>query len=472
MKRMLLPAGAFGFLFLIVSMSVPARADGIPPGSIINSNEYKFTAHSGEWNANDFHLQIDGEFTEPPSVTGFANVSWDYDKKTNTSYANFSGGEIAPGGSVNASFKSNSSAPYPTGWFTHTDSEGKWYYDAAEGSWVLLPAGTQPGESWGCKSIGVEGLSCAFTPSGSGYLASLDILNESGMPLTASVEVYVNAGFIQHFSLSEYAALRNPRTIFTSLAVSLQPGEGWHGIVGTLDSDDDYMLALGTADNGDGPRAFALAASPVKELLALSTAKKLADGVPVITREPKAVTAGSTTYKGGYFYMQDVSRSSGIKCMPPPGFDVSRGAGVTLLGRVFTDQNAERMLEVTELLSVELGYFAKALGMTNKCISAGEQVLSSSGLLASVWGRVTEADPSVGSFTITDGGYDLSGLEPPGVTVLTNDLVDPLMDYPLVGQFVVVTGVCGLGMDPITGLHCAVLRPRGEADVVKLPLPL
>jgi hypothetical protein len=101
-------------------------------------------------------------------------------------------------------------------------------------------------------------------PSG-GFNVNVSVSNDFGSALSGSVEIFVNAGFFEHFNLDAFDSLRNERLFFSSPDFFLQQGEGFSDIQTHLESLDEYVLIRGFVDSGDGfgDFPFAIGLSPV-----------------------------------------------------------------------------------------------------------------------------------------------------------------------------------------------------------------
>jgi hypothetical protein len=123
---------------------------------------------------------------------------------------------------------------------------------------------------------------------------------------------------------------------------------------------------------------------------ALGDLKTMADNASV------RVTGKVVTAKfGGYFYMEEPDRSSGIRVVG----DANVGDRVDVLGTMGT-VSGERVINATNVIQRSAGAEVKPLGANNRSCEVG---LSSVGLRLTVWGRVTSVDTAGGFFVITDG---------------------------------------------------------------------
>jgi hypothetical protein len=167
----------------------------------------------------------------------------------------------------------------------------------------------------------------------------------------------------------------------------------------------------------------------------------LINGSFVSITSPKVVTAASSTFYDGAYYIEEPDRAAGLKAI---GGSVTLWDGVTLTGTVATDDNGEKMLQVSSIDSRLSTDPVSPLGMSNKAVSA-------SGLLVTVWGKVTSEDS--GSFIIDDGRHS-------PVTVDVNALAGPMPDLPDVNAYVVATGLAGYAQPGLLAV-----RPRSGLDI-------
>ncbi|MCX6376655.1 MAG: hypothetical protein NTU88_11590, partial [Armatimonadetes bacterium] len=182
-------------------------------------------------------------------------------------------------------------------------------------------------------------------------------------------------------------------------------------------------------------------AAQVPSKTGVADTKRLIDGSPVSITSPKVVTAASSTFFDGSYYIEEPDRAAGLKAI---GGGVTLWDGVTLTGTVATDDNGEKMLQVSSVDSRASTDPVSPLGMSNKAVSA-------SGLLVTVWGKVTNKD--AGSFIIDDGGGS-------PITVDVNALADPVAGLPDLDAYVGVTGLAGYAQPGLLAV-----RPRSSLDI-------
>ncbi|QQO52100.1 MAG: PEP-CTERM sorting domain-containing protein [Thiohalocapsa sp. PB-PSB1] len=207
--------------------------------TVIDANSFTYVDPTGNNRAaNDFTITIGGFFVGPPSSSVFPNNDFPYPggkPSTRTNKVKFSGNDLASGSSHNVKFKSTGPNPNPRGQFTINNN----------------PVGGI------VKSKDLKGRPVAFIPSGSGFDVTFDLVNDFGAFLTGSVNVYVNTGLLDYFTLEDFDTLRNERLIFSEASYALNAGEGFFGLTTHLDSRDEYILVIGTANSGDGFGDFA-----------------------------------------------------------------------------------------------------------------------------------------------------------------------------------------------------------------------
>ena len=158
----------------------------------------------------------------------------------------------------------------------------------------------------------------------------------------------------------------------------------------------------------------------------IGSLKSLSDGTAVQVAEFPVITAGATTLTDGTCYVEDMSRTSGIRVVNLP---VSAVAGdlITFIGSMDDPSTGERFVSigsVTNLIAADTQ--VAPLGMANKSVSA-----KTAALFITVWGKVTSTGS--GYIKIDDG----SGLN---IKVITG------AQYS-VGTYVIVSGISDLEND-------------------------
>ena len=154
------------------------------------------------------------------------------------------------------------------------------------------------------------------------------------------------------------------------------------------------------------------------------------------------------------FYVQDDHRISGIKILGTQGAVV--GSRVDVYGTLAT-VSGERVLQNAIVTPVGTGDAPKPLGLSNRAVGAALTGATSTGLLITSWGRVTEVGNGV--FWIDDGSARAAASGRIGLKVAADGLLLPSID-----DMVSVTGISGA--EVVSGTTYPVLRPRVDGDIV------
>ena len=200
------------------------------------------------------------------------------------------------------------------------------------------------------------------------------------------------------------------------------------------------------------------AASGIKDALgqASGTVVKLSNVV---------VTVGNGTLLNNVIYVEEETRAAGVAVQSSPMLtQVAEGQRIEVTGTL--DKSGPQ--PIVRALSVKLvggsgGAFAdetplKPLGTPNKS-AAGEVGLDNTGLLVTIWGKVTAVDGSY--FCVDDGSGRTDGMGHAGIPVLISEQVTPITTPT--ESYVAVTGV--LGKKDLGGGAVTVIRPRAQADI-------
>jgi len=166
--------------------------------------------------------------------------------------ATLSGATMPDGQEVCVKFMTTGNKPSPSGQFTFTDPGPPQKPTVNVGNVV--------------KSKSLDGVNVAYVPSGGGYDVTVNVANEFGSMLTGSVNVYVNTGFSSFFNLDDFDTLHPGAQLIASMPnYSLSHGQGLPTIMTHLNSAEEYILIVGTAnaDDGFGDSPFSYADSPV-----------------------------------------------------------------------------------------------------------------------------------------------------------------------------------------------------------------
>lgn len=262
----------------------------------------------------------------------------------------------------------------------------------------------------------------------------------------------------------------NPNAAWTNYVIPLNEYSGWvNQATGLAARADEIMAVLSSLTSlrirGEY-RAGADSAWLDNVIMTLPNAgrvesiaeiKSLADGLSVNIANPVVVTAGSTTFSDGSFYVEQPDRSCGIRVMPMSGLQsVAVGDRITGTGMVRTDANGERYLTLTSI-NVSPGAPLRPVMLASRAVSNG---VDPTGLLVTIWGRLVSVDPVAppqrpGYAYIDDGSGSikviLSGLSAP----ITKD-VDC--------EGILVTGLLTLAQGE-NGVVPAI-RPRSDNDIV------
>ncbi|MCL5102725.1 MAG: carboxypeptidase regulatory-like domain-containing protein, partial [Armatimonadetes bacterium] len=220
----------------------------------------------------------------------------------------------------------------------------------------------------------------------------------------------------------------------------------------------DAGADLGFPFYGAAPDLGAFELAPEVVVTQLGALKTQPDGVGVAVTSPKVVTISSGTLADGSYYVEDSNRASGVRLLPAPGLPpVSIGDRITFSGTVITDENGEKVVNITSIQSKDAGADIRPLGMSNKAAATG---LVPSALLAKVWGWVTYRGSDYIYVDDGSGVRDASGRT--GVRVFTGDRAIP-MSLPAVNHFAFITGIAGSVREGNTVVR--TVRPRTSTDV-------
>lgn len=174
----------------------------------------------------------------------------------------------------------------------------------------------------------------------------------------------------------------------------------------------------------------------------LKDVKALSDGVLVSITSPKVATVASGVYSDGSVYISELDRTCGMKVLNAG--NVTLWDNLTLTGTTDTDAvTGEKVLKVSAV-SKSAGTELISLGMAGKTLSA-------TGQLVRVWGKVKEKTASY--ITIDDGSGSV-------VRAQTDGLATTITTLPNIGDYVSVTGPCGLMAGGAT-----VVRVRSASDI-------
>ena len=185
--------------------------------------------------------------------------------------------------------------------------------------------------------------------------------------------------------------------------------------------------------------------------------RDLPDDVEVHMIEPKVVTVATGTFTDGRIYIEEPTRASGICARPGPSVTgpFSRGDRIEFWGYTRTDPfSGERYVDLAGIDSQTPGLAIGPVGMTNKTAVADETTggIDVSGLLVTVWGKITYREPH-GRYIYLDDGCGLQdgtldddgGLALPliGLRVVLDEQTVPIA-VPPGADYARVTGLRGM----------------------------
>lgn len=189
-----------------------------------------------------------------------------------------------------------------------------------------------------------------------------------------------------------------------------------------------------------------------------------ADG-SVIKLSNVVVTVGNGTLLNNVIYVEEEARTAGVAVQSSPMLtQVTEGQRIEVTGTLDKSgpQPIIRALNV-KLVGGSGGGFAdetplKPLGTPNKS-AAGEVGLDNTGMLVTIWGKVTAVDSSY--FCVDDGSGRTDGMGHAGIPVLISEQTTPITTPT--ESYVAVTGV--LGKKDLGGGAVTVIRPRAQTDI-------
>lgn len=162
----------------------------------------------------------------------------------------------------------------------------------------------------------------------------------------------------------------------------------------------------------------------------------------------------------GALYIEEPSRTAGIRVVYSGSTQVTRGMTVDVLGTLHTGEDGEREIlaggqGLTIPVTIQSFSYPYPLGMTNRTFAAPYGP-SHTGMIVRTWGRVTAVDSGNTYLYIDDGSGVLDGSGNTGVKVIWSW---PTITPPSVDWYVGVTGISGIEQDTI---H--VLTPRSLSN--------
>ncbi len=192
----------------------------------------------------------------------------------------------------------------------------------------------------------------------------------------------------------------------------------------------------------------------------LSECDGLPTGTLVKTVAAKVITSPTFgAMPGNMVYLEDEDRTSGIKAIAPSTLGtLALGDRIIVTGRTGMDSNGERYIAATDFSDHSTGTPLGALGLSGKALGLSQ---TPKGILVTIWGRVTYADPNGAYVYIDDGSGIRDGTGKTGMMVTLDDS----SITKTVGEtdYVVVTGLLGRAMNGT--ISVPAVRPRTDDDI-------
>jgi len=178
------------------------------------------------------------------------------------------------------------------------------------------------------------------------------------------------------------------------------------------------------------------------------------------------------------FYIQSADRSSGVRVSYPGTNLPSVGQSLVVNGTIQTDTTTrERYISCSGWWQSGSSQTVKPIGVTTKTLGGGQMGyqagveggvgLSNVGLLVKISGKVTGKQGIDDCWYISDGLRKNDGGSIDGIKVDLTALSVPDRPSPDIGNFVVVTGVCGTYVGTDGEVH-PVVRVRNSSDLQNL----
>ncbi|MGC8864005.1 MAG: hypothetical protein ACP5R5_14710, partial [Armatimonadota bacterium] len=182
-------------------------------------------------------------------------------------------------------------------------------------------------------------------------------------------------------------------------------------------------------------------------------------GAWVYVTDPKAVTASSTTFVDGSYYVEERSRTRGIKIVPHVSGlpSVGPGSWIAFFGEVRIDSKGEKYVDVYDI-APSAGAALAPVGVNNRLLAEG---LEMTGLLVRTWGLVTQVTSDY-IYADDGSGLDDGSGNGPGIRIVLSGLTSPITRTFVKGA-TYLRGVTGLVGRDTGGVIC--LRPRSDADI-------
>lgn len=225
--------------------------------------------------------------------------------------------------------------------------------------------------------------------------------------------------------------------------------------------DKGTALLWGYEDQG--PDIGAYEYQPTIQIESIGDLKSPQPGQPIDFTSQKVVTAATGTFTDFSIYIEEPTRSGGVKVICGPAMPaVSVGDRITFTGSVGVDINEEPVVNAICLTSQTPGSALTPMGITGKSF-AGPVGVDPTGLLARIWGKVSFIAPDRRFVFVDDGSGLVDSVGRAGVKVELAGTADPFSTAIAPGQFLSVTGLAGMGASG-SG-NARVMRPRSDADI-------
>lgn len=304
---------------------------------------------------------------------------------------------------------------------------------------------------WTAPNSGIMNIAVTFTGQnyGTGTTTDVHVLNGSTALFNGTINGYGGGGHANYGS--------SPMQTYSGI-VSVAAG-------GTID------FAVGSGGNGfsydlTGVSATISSVGATYNVSSISEIRSKPSNSVVNITAPVAVTATSSSFVDGSYYVEEINRAAGIKIAPQSGVaGVAVGDRITFTGVLGLDANGERYVSVISINSKSSGTALKPLGMTTKN-AAKTTGLETTGLLVKIWGWVTFKSPDGAYMYIDDGSKRKDAAGMTGVRVMLSGLTNPITKGLGTDQYVLVTGHAGLVKDGSAIVRA--IKPRGDADITSI----
>lgn len=420
----------------------------------------------------DDYVDIDGKISidplpsvsvDPPNPENW-NLSADFSDiyNPNSTWTYGLRSHSDPAGTVTALPESGEESAEVQGWADYL--KNAWVYKNVTAAGVMLPNGVwvEPYQVYAkpadTTSTGESTVARWIAPVGGTFYVDAKFSGINAItPAHSDVHVVKNGQPLFDGTVEGFAGGGGYPTSGTS------PVQTYTGQVTVVAGDRiDFVVGYGPAgSNGEDSVAILANLTSKDPVETIGSLRAMPDGSYVTIGVAKVVTAASGTFLDGACYIEDEDRAAGIKIVPDIGLpSLALGERIKLSGTLGTDANGERQISVESIGSQVVGDALGALGTKNKTVTTpGADV---SGLLVTVWGKVTYVDESVGAYFYVDDGSNLwDGTGNTGLRILTDGGIytDPI-SLPSLNSYLAVTGLVARANGGIP-----VIRPRGGSDV-------